>query len=258
MKIKTIKTFLDNYYPLDIASDFDENKIGLVIGDEEIEVKNILLALDLNFEVVNDAIQKDANLIICHHPFIFEPITQIPFNSKIGKVLALMFKHQISLYVMHTNLDVGKNGVNDSLAKLLNFDNIVGEVQKDHFLRIGTTNMIFSNLISLVKKAFNLSLVRTVGEMDRVIRKVGIVGGSGGQIETLDEAINNGCDCLITGEIKLHIAQYAKEKNLSLIEVNHGVERFVLPSVKALLIANLKIDKEIFITEINTDPLEAK
>lgn len=256
MKIREITNFLNIHYPFDLASDFDENKIGLVIGDEDIEVNNILLSLDLNYEVLNDAIAKKANLIICHHPLIFEPITKILFKSKLGEILNLMFQYQISLYVMHTNLDVGINGVNDTLAKILSFSNIEGEVKKDHFLRFGSINMTLNQLVNLVKQNLELTGVRVVGSLDKKIKKVGIVGGSGGQIDIIDEAIANNCDCLITGEIKLHIAQYAAYKNFAMIEVNHGVERFVLNSIKLLLLENLDMSNEIFITNINTDPLK--
>ena len=257
MKIKNITSFLDNLYPSSLASDFDQNKIGLVIGDDALEVKNILLSLDLTLEVVKEAISKNANLIICHHPFIFEPIAKILFNSKEGKILNLMFQEKISLYVMHTNLDVGENGVNDTLASLLKLTKITGVVAKDSFLRCGTTDITLQGLTNLVKNKFDLIMVRVVGPLDRLITRVGIVGGSGGQSEIIDEAITKGCDCLITGEIKLHIAQYAVDNDLCLIEVNHGVEKFVFNNLKEILKTNLNLESKIFISEINTDPLLA-
>src|SRR5690554_7663798 len=96
VKIEKISSYLDKRFPVENASDFDYGKIGLTIGDENLELKNILLTLDLNYEVVCDAIKEDVNLIISHHPFLFSPITKIYFNSEIGKVLRLMFKHNIS------------------------------------------------------------------------------------------------------------------------------------------------------------------
>ena len=254
MKIKEITDFLENVYPSSLASDFDRDKIGLVIGDDNIKIKNILLTLDLTIEVVEEAIRKNANLIVSHHPFIFTPITKVLFNSKEGEILYLMFKEKISLYVMHTNLDVGSNGVNDSLVKLLNLDDIKGIVEKDAFLRYGKTNLSLQDLATLVKQKFNLTGVRVSGPLDKMIKKVAIVGGSGGQPDIIDDAISNDCDCLITGEIKLHIAQYAFYRNLCLIEVNHGVEKFVFENIKKLLENNFKL-ANIFISDINTDPL---
>ncbi|HEY8444897.1 MAG TPA: Nif3-like dinuclear metal center hexameric protein [Bacilli bacterium] len=254
MKINDVIKYLNELYPIELASDFDIGKIGLTIGDENIEVKNILLALDLTIDVVNEAISKEANLIITHHPFIFDPITKILFNSKIGKVLSLMFKHQISLYTMHTNLDVANGGVNDVLANLIGLNKIVGKNEKDAFMRIGEIEeMTFEEFVRVVKTKLELNGVRVVGNLSKKIKKVGIIGGSGSS--EIEEAITSGCDCFVTGEIKLHHAQNAAYNNLCLIEVNHGVEKYVLKSIRENIKKRFEGKIEAYISKINTDPL---
>ena len=89
--------------------------------------------------------------------------------------------------------------------------------------------------------------------MNEKIKKIGIVGGSGAQIASINDAIKEKVDCYITGEVKLNAAIYAKQMGLNLIEVNHGIERFVFYSLKEEL---EKIFGDIFIiSDINTDPL---
>ena len=162
MLVKDVCNYLDKRFPKEIAEDSDLPRIGLIIGNENIVINNILLTLDLNYEVVLEAINNNCNMIIAHHPYIFEPIYKINFASPKGKVLELMFKHQISLFVMHTNLDVGIGGVNDVLAKKLNLQNIkvINNNQKGSFLRVGETSSNFEKMTLKVKECFNLTGVR--------------------------------------------------------------------------------------------------
>lgn len=257
MKIKEIVNYLDTKYPLEVASDFDQGKIGLVIGNPNIEVKNILLTLDLTIEVLHEALKLGANLIISHHPLIFEPITKVLYNDKIGEIIHLMCKNDLALYAMHTNLDVNENGVNWALANILGLQDISGEASKESFLRCGYLETILHELLTLVKNKFNLQAVRFSGTLDQKINKIGVVGGSGAHKEIIDETLAKGCDVLITGEVKLHMAQYAKYHKLALIEVNHGVEKLVFTNIKTDLEANLNLKTKVYISEINTDPLMA-
>lgn len=254
MIIKDIINLLQILYPEENASDFDYGKIGLTIGDENIKVNKILLALDLTEEVVNEAISINANLIVTHHPFIFEPITSISFQSKIGRILRLMFQHQISLFTIHTNLDVGDNGVNDTLTKVLGLKNITGKCEKDSFLRIGEIESQSLKEFALhVKESFNLQGIRVIGKLNNKIKKIGIVGGSGSS--EIYQAIDSGCDCFITGEVKLHHAQDAVFHQIAVIEVNHGVEKYVLGTIQNQLENRLQGQIEVQISKINTDPL---
>ena len=101
MLVKDVKDYLDARFPKENAEDFDQGSIGLAIGSEKIEVSNILLALDLNLEVLQDAISKDCNLIITHHPFLFNPIQRVLFDSEKGEIIKLMCENNISLYSSH-------------------------------------------------------------------------------------------------------------------------------------------------------------
>lgn len=255
MKIKTIVDYLDNRFPHKLASDIDYEKLGLVIGDEELVLKNILLALDLNLEVLHEAINFGVNLIIAHHPFIFRPLTKIHFRDKYGKILELMFEKKISLYVAHTNLDVGKGGVNDTLARLLGIQDLNHEVAKDSFLRYGKIKAVFlKDLARQVKEKLGLSGLRVAGNPDQLIRYIGIVGGSGGRESDIDLALALGLDCYITSEVKLSAAQKAVENNLAIIEIDHGVEKFVFVSLAEELKEEFMLEGRIKVSEIDPDP----
>lgn len=259
MFVKDVINYLEGRFPKTLAEDFDQPRIGLVIGSNNIKVKNILLTLDLTYDVVNEAIKKGCNLIISHHPYIFDPLFKIDFDSEKGKVIRKMFENNISLYAMHTNLDVGLGGVNDVLAKkilLTDYHVINGEIGKGNFLRYGDIEKQTVKEYALkIKESLNLTGVRIIGSLDKEISRVGIVGGSGAHSSDIYNAISVGCDCYVTGEVKLNIAQDANVNNLSIIEVNHGIEKEVFYSLKRELDEKLGLNGEIFVSEVETDPI---
>ncbi|MCD7033074.1 Nif3-like dinuclear metal center hexameric protein [Metabacillus sp. GX 13764] len=95
------------------------DKIGLQIGTLNKRVKNIMIALDVLEEVVDEAIEKQADLIIAHHPPIFRPLKTVQTDQPAGRILEKCIKNDIAVYAAHTNLDVAEGGVNDLLAAAL-------------------------------------------------------------------------------------------------------------------------------------------
>lgn len=261
MLVKNVKEYLDVRFPKENAEEFDQGAIGLAIGSEKNEVTNIMLALDLNKDVVYDAISKNCNLIITHHPFLFNPIQKVLFDTEKGEIIKLMCQNNISLYSMHTNLDVGDGGVNDTLASMLGIEDIRiinDEPSKGNYLRYGIINETsLFELSQNVKKIFNLSGVKVLGDLNKKIRKIGVVGGSGAHTSDIINAINKKLDCYITGEVHLNNSQLASYNGLSIIEVKHGVEKFVFISLIEELRKQFKelfdFSNDIYITEIETD-----
>ena len=173
MLIKDIINYLESRFPRELAEDFDQLRIGLVIGSGNIEVKKVLLTLDLTYEVVEEAVKLGCNFIISHHPYLFDPLYKIDFESDKGRTIRKMFEHNISLYAMHTNLDVGCGGVNDTLAKKLflkEINIINNEIGKGNYLRYGNIkSMTLNDLAIKVKNDLNLSGVRIYGDSNKII-----------------------------------------------------------------------------------------
>jgi dinuclear metal center YbgI/SA1388 family protein len=123
MLCKKIIQYIEDWAPVGIA--WDKDNVGLQVGDPDLEISNILLALELTDGVLNDAISKNCNLIITHHPFIFNPIKNLNFyNDPSAKLINKLIKNNITLYSAHTNLDFTKNGVSFHLAKVLGLNEI--------------------------------------------------------------------------------------------------------------------------------------
>ncbi len=107
-------------YPI-LIDEWDNT--GFQIGDPNRQVSKILLALDLDREVLEKALEEEAEMIITHHPLIFKPIKSIVYNSYKEKLIYDIIKNDIVVYNAHTNLDLAKGGVNDTLIDLFGLKN---------------------------------------------------------------------------------------------------------------------------------------
>ena len=113
MKVRDILNYLEERFPYELAADFDYNKIGLTLGDVDDEITGVLCSLDLSDEVIEEAIKKDCNLILTHHPLTFVPMTKFLKSDENGSLIFKLIKNNISLISMHTNMDFADEGVNE-------------------------------------------------------------------------------------------------------------------------------------------------
>lgn len=121
MILKQLTASLDFFYPRNLAEEWDN--VGLLLGDERKEITHVLTALEITMDVVNEAIERNCELIVCHHPIIFKPLKNLNYNNPINKILMELIKHDIAVYCMHTNVDIAANGMNDWLCEILQVRN---------------------------------------------------------------------------------------------------------------------------------------
>lgn len=121
-KVRDISSILEFHYPPYIAENWDN--VGLQIGSMDSLVRKILVTLEVDAEVLNEAVISQADLIITHHPFFFKPVKSINFDHPQGGLIKTMIQHNISLYAAHTNLDAGNKGLNQYLAEKLELQDI--------------------------------------------------------------------------------------------------------------------------------------
>lgn len=120
MIIKDLLTTIDYHVPFSSAEEWDN--VGLIIGDQETEITGILTALDCTNEIIEQAVSKNYNTIICHHPLIFKGVKTIT-NDGYGKLIRKIIQNNIQVIVLHTNLDHYQFGVNAMLANKLKLHN---------------------------------------------------------------------------------------------------------------------------------------
>jgi len=122
VKIADIIKVMEGFAPSRLAEEWDN--VGLQIGQKEWPVRNIWVALDPLPEVVGAACENNVDLLITHHPLIFQPLKSIDINTPVGSAIQTAIRNQLSIFVAHTNLDSVKDGVNDLLAARIGLKNL--------------------------------------------------------------------------------------------------------------------------------------
>jgi len=230
--IKDFANMMGEMVPARLAEEWDN--VGLQVGRNEKEVKVILCALDFSQEVLEQASQVHADIIVTHHPAIFRGIKQLTDRDWHTALLLEAARKDIAVYSAHTNLDSVAGGVNDVLANLLELENVEGLFGEDMLEGIGRIGVVKETLeldafAEKVKKVLRLEHV-TVVPAGRPVRKVAVCGGSG--MDFLDCAAQAGADTYVTGDVNYHDAQEARGKHINLIDATHqGTE---LPVVNEL------------------------
>ena len=121
--VQDILTFMEGLAPYELAESWDN--VGLLCGDRAQEVTSVLCALDVTETVVQEAVERGAQLVVAHHPAIFTSVSRVTSDDTTGRVLRYAIKHDISIICMHTNADCAEGGVNDALASALFLTNVV-------------------------------------------------------------------------------------------------------------------------------------
>ena len=214
MTVQTIYNLIHTVAPFDTQVEYDNS--GLLIGSPTQEIRKILFALDVTDPVIDEAVALGAELIVTHHPLMFSAIRSLTDETYEGRLIRRLVRENISLIAAHTNLDAASGGINDTLAALCGLVEISG----DGFFRAGflpreMTVRAFADLLGE-----NLeTTVRVMGPEDRIIRRVGLCSGSGG--DEWVRALESGCDAFVSGEIKHHFALAMADAGIAGFECGH-------------------------------------
>lgn len=231
--VNDIIKVMDGIAPPNLAEPWDN--VGLLVGRSSNTVKKLMVALDVSPEVVEQAVEHKVQMLVTHHPVIFDPIKKMTDRSWQHKLLLDCAENKIAVYSAHTSLDSVLGGVNDVLAEkigLLHTEVLVPAAGGEAGLgRVGClhepmTLQEFSEKIKTVLKLDNI----IAGDAGRRVSKVAVCGGAGA--EFIDEALAAGADTFVTGDVKYYTAQNAVYSGLNIIDATHqGTE---LPMINTL------------------------
>lgn len=223
MTVNDIYSFLDEKYDFSSALAYDN--VGLLVGSLDDNVTGILVCLDCTDEAVTQAVENGANLIITHHPVIFDPLKAVTDDTLIYRLI----RNGISVISAHTNLDQADGGVNDALCAILELENIKKVADSEGYLyRIGELGEPKSAdiLAQFVSKKLKLP-IKFVGDSS-YIKRVAVCSGSGGSM--LSDVINQGIDAYITADVKHNVFMEAHAQGITLIDAGHfNTEDIVVP-----------------------------
>lgn len=212
--VSEILEFFESFAPVVTAMDFDN--VGLLIGDKSAEVSRALLTLDITVDTVDEAAALGCELIISHHPVIFQPLKRI----NIRDAAYMLANRGISAVCMHTNLDLSEEfGVNTALADALGVKNLrrsaVGECLFIGELEEKTDILSFAQS---AKAALGCEGLRYT-DAKTAVKTVAVSSGAGGS--EIFAAAEEGADVLVTGEIKHHEINAANALGVDVIDAGH-------------------------------------
>lgn len=207
MKIREIIQCLEQFAPLEYQEEYDNS--GLISGDIDLECTGILLNLDCTENVVQEAIGRNCNLIISHHPLIFRPIKNVTGGNDSSKALIAAIKAEITIYSIHTNLDNVLSGVNATIADKLGLLNRQILLPRKDFPGTGSgligdlrNALSEKQLLELVKNAFGTPVIRHSPLPGKPVTRVAICGGAGSFL--ISNALTQGAGFFISADIKYH------------------------------------------------------
>lgn len=253
MKAKKIISILDNFAPTALIDSWDNT--GFQVGDDSIDIKKVLLSLDVDERVIDYSIEKNVDMIISHHPVIFRPIEEINTRSEKGRTIYKAIKEDIVIYNAHSNLDQAVGGVSDVLADkfMLRDREILSEnLELDKYVygygRVGYIDrMDLVDFISLTKEILDLDKLTVYGDVNKRVERIALCGGSGSSF--IKDAYDKQADVYITGDIKYHDAQEGTSLGMTIIDAGHyHTEKFVLEKLKEVLNKELgnALDIEVY------------
>ncbi len=214
MIVYDIYDFLDEKYDFSSALPYDN--VGLLVGDGREKVTGVLVCLDCTDEAVTEAARLGANLIVTHHPVIFDPLKSVTEQTLVYRLI----RNGISVISAHTNLDGAHGGVNDALADAIGLINVEKIADSEGFLyRIGEIDepLTADELAKTVGEKLNVR-TKYVGET-AFIKRVAVCSGSGGSM--LAEVLQTGADAYITADVKHNVFMEAHEAGITLIDAGH-------------------------------------
>ncbi|WP_309708647.1 Nif3-like dinuclear metal center hexameric protein [Armatimonas sp.] len=225
LTIRDAMTALDSIAPPDLALGNDPR--GLLIGDAKAPLTGIVACLDVTQRAVETALKIGANLIVAHHPLIYQPArTLLASEPHPGSVVLACARHGIAVACAHTNWDVAAGGINDVLAGLLGLTDVkvlrvTSSTSGDGIGRVGLlpeplTATDFLNKLGNVLGIAPRTLTPTRA---LAVQNVAVCGGAGAELIT--EALAAGADTLVTGDIQHHEFVAAAEQGFLLVDAGH-------------------------------------
>ena len=218
--MNTVKDIFDKLCeiaPLELQLDYDN--AGFLIGRADTPVEKALLSLDVTEEVVDEAVERGAQLIVSHHPVIWDEMKSLTDQKSGSEKLLRLLENGIAVISMHTNLDIVEGGVNDVLLSLLGAEN-EGPFDDEGCGRKGRLQkaLPLDAFLALCKEKLNTRGLRYY-DAGRPAEHIAVLGGAGGS--GLIGAWQAGCDTYVTADVKYSVFLQARELGINLIDGDH-------------------------------------
>ena len=262
MKIKDIIKEIEEYAPLALQESYDN--AGLQVGDVDRQATGVLLCLDVVESIIDEACALNCNLIISHHPVIFNPLKSLTGKNYIERCIIKAIQKGIVIYSAHTNLDNAIGGINCKIAEKTGLQNIrilsllpnpvsnvlgqggagvIGEL---------ASSMREQTFLKQLKDIFRLDTLKHSPLRNKEVKKIAVCGGSGSFL--IQDAIAAGADVFMTGEAKYN-DYYNVEKNILLVVIGHYESEVCAKEIFFEIITKKFPDIAVYVSNINSNPV---
>jgi dinuclear metal center protein, YbgI/SA1388 family len=224
---------MEEFAPVSLAYDWDN--CGLLCGNKKKEVKNVLVCLDCDLNVITEAKEKNVDMILSHHPAIFSEIKRFDEEHYYGRFLKTLLQSDICYYAGHTNIDTAKGGLNDLLAEKIGLPTPSGVMEKigenDGIGRIFelSSPTTVKDLCQKIKAGLHTECLTYTGEIDRLVKKIALCSGGGDGFSSF--ALEQNCDVYISGDFHHNKGIECLGDGMSLIDVSHYDSEIIVKEV---------------------------
>lgn len=259
---------VEELWPESLAEEWDE--VGLVAGHPSAEITRVMFAVDPTLEVIDEAIEWGAELLITHHPLLLKGVTTVAANTAKGRAVHRLIESGTALLTVHTNGDSAVGGVSDVLADALGLENVApltpaaNGLPEEGIGRVGDLAEAMT-LGDFAARVYGIlpsvaGGVRVSGDKDGLVRRIAVCGGAGDSL--FDEVRASSADLFVTADLRHHPASEAREAAVNgrpyLIDVSHFASEWLwLPAAADALgnvLADQGLDVEIRVSTTNSDP----
>lgn len=238
MNVKEIRNILQEASPEEYALDWDNS--GLLLGREEKEIRKILVVVDVDDDVVQKAVDEKVDLILSHHPLLFQSRKRITDEEFIGRRILKLLQNDIAYFAMHTNYDICRMG--KLAAETIGISECepleeTGEWEGQP-CGIGICGRLdepemLSDFAKRVKDRFDLEEIRCFGE-DTMVSRIAVCPGSGGSVA--EQAILKHADVFLSGDIGHHTGIDMVARGVAVLDAGHyGLEYLFMEDMKEFL-----------------------
>lgn len=256
MNLSEFQKQLNSILPIETAMEGD--KVGLQLQTGKTEIEKILVAYELNDEVIDEAVESNSDCIVCFHPLIYRPLQTIFDDERVGHLCIRLIQNNIALISVHTCFDVYENGTSRLLSDFLGLKFISTLIPDKKYPEKGM------GVIAEYDKPYSMneflekinqiccSPIRYCTGRTNQIRRVAIVGGSGSSF--IDQALMANVDAFITADLTYHMFHACNNKIMLVDPGHYEMEQFIANALSKLL-KNEFTNLDIMASSAYTNPV---
>lgn len=219
-KVRDVARVIEDFAPLAIQEGWDNS--GLCIGSPDAPVTSVLLGLDCTPELVDEAVECGADMIVTHHPLIFSGLKKITPEDQVGEAVIKAVRAGISIYAAHTSADKVLAGVSGAMAARLGLQDVAVLDEDGEGTGLGVVGnlpepLTAAEAVALVKERFGLRSMRTSRPVGGMISRVAMCGGSGGSL--IGAACRSGAQLYVSGDISYH--NFFTPEGFMIMDIGH-------------------------------------